>query len=216
LADWPAEIVFEAGEVPTVKLVTTIWMFCEDEKVGWLVSARLLLAATATLLVPNGQFILVLPAVLVPHPPVKLRSASTQVMGSEKPKSGAARLTPVGVLPPTTRVEDPPKTGTVARVEISAFARPEPNSVAGKSGSAPSKSRSFSSDLAVTLSNDWDPGTFVSKHTLLSSNRAAIPAMCGVAAEVPKNVLPKPPEPVIETPSIPEISGLLRPSRVGP
>src|SRR5207249_1776432 len=76
--------------------------------------------------------------------------------------------------------------------------------------------RLCNSVLALISSSEWDPFTFVSRQTLDSSNRAAIPAMCGVAAEVPKKGFSKLPAPVTETPSMPAISGLLRPSSVGP
>src|SRR4029077_6532255 len=48
------------------------------------------------------------------------------------------------------------------------------------------------------------------------STSAAMAPMCGLAADVPKNGVGNDPAPVIDTPSIAEMSGLVRPSRVGP
>ena len=55
-----------------------------------------------------------------------------------------------------------------------------------------------------------------SRHGAPCSISAAIPAACGAAADVPKNVVPNDPAPVIETPSIAAMSGFCRPSSVGP
>ncbi len=41
-------------------------------------------------------------------------------------------------------------------------------------------------------------------------------ARCGAAADVPKNSFGKLPAPLTDTPSMPETSGFVRPSSVGP
>src|SRR5207237_29633 len=55
-----------------------------------------------------------------------------------------------------------------------------------------------------------------SRHGAPCRTSAAMPPMCGAAADVPKNVVPNEPAPVIDTPSIAAMSGFGRPSSVGP
>src|SRR5205823_1903008 len=55
-----------------------------------------------------------------------------------------------------------------------------------------------------------------SRHGAPCSSSAAMPPMCGAAADVPKNVDGNEPAPVTDTPSIAAMSGFTRPSSVGP
>src|SRR5579862_769942 len=190
-------------------------MFAGGEYVRVGALDKTLLAITFTFFVPKAQFMLV--PVPVPQSPLKFRVASGHVVGTANPSCGAVKLTPVGVLPPTTREDDPLKAGMVAFTEPSASARPAPKILFGDgppSGIALFKRRLRRSVRAVTLSSPLF--ALLRRHDLDSRRSAAIPAMWGAAAEVPKNGFSNPPAPVMETPSIPEISGLLRPSSVGP
>src|SRR5262245_48094267 len=60
------------------------------------------------------------------------------------------------------------------------------------------------------------PGFPVSRHGAAWRASAAIPATWGAAADVPKNGLSKAPAAVTLTPSMPAMSGFVRPSIVGP
>src|SRR5262245_50557783 len=74
--------------------------------------------------------------------------------------------------------------------------------------------RSRSAVRALTGSSA--PAPVASRHGAACSASAAMPATCGTAADVPKNVFGNDPAPLIDTPSMAETSGFWRPSIVGP
>src|SRR5579859_3382106 len=152
-----------------------------------------------------------------PQPPVQLNVAIGHVLGTGKPICGAVTLAPFGVLPPTTKEVGPLKTGMVASAAASASARPKPKMLLGvdpPNGTVLFNIKLCKSVRAVTLSTA--PAAPFRRQALDCNRSAAMPATWGVAAELPKNGFSKLPAPVMETPSIAEISGLVRPSSVGP
>jgi hypothetical protein len=126
-------------------------------------------------------------------------------------------LAPNGVLASKVNVGDPCQVGSVAWTADKASARPTPNvlSGAGLLNATACPVIRFRSVVRATVGSIVDVVRF-SKHGALCSNSAAIPPMCGAAADVPKNAVGKPPAPNTVTPSMAAMSGLVRPSSVGP
>src|SRR5437870_9097149 len=126
-------------------------------------------------------------------------------------------VAPVGTLPLTVSLVIPLAPGMVLSAAARALIRPEPKTSFGAGlprGAALFKIRPRSVVRAVAPSRA--PGAPLSRQGADCKSKAATPAACGVAAELPKNGFSKLPAPVTETPSIPLTSGFRRPSTVGP
>src|SRR4029078_5944179 len=76
-------------------------------------------------------------------------------------------------------------------------------------------SRRLRSVVRAGVAQSFEAARF-NRHGAPCRTSAAMPPMCGDASDVPKNVLPNEPAPVIDTPSIAEMWGFGRPSTVGP
>src|SRR4029078_3252436 len=76
-------------------------------------------------------------------------------------------------------------------------------------------SRRLRSVVRAGVAQSFEAARF-NRHGAPCRTSAAMPPMCGDAADVPKNVLPNEPAPVIDTPSIAAMSGFGRRSPVGP
>src|SRR5207249_1335779 len=126
-------------------------------------------------------------------------------------------VAPTGELPLTAIVDAPPNTGSVFCTDASASARPYPNMVSG--------TVSLNGTAFVTIrfrraaraaADSMAPGAPATRQGAACSTSAAMPAMCGAAADVPKNGFANRPAAVTLTPSMDDTSGLSRPSIVGP
>src|SRR5437773_3674092 len=199
------------GETSTAKSVTTICRSAASEKLS-----PLLLADTLMVDEPTGH-VIVDPGA-VPHPPVQFNAVNGHRFASTNPSCAAVRLAPNVVLPSTvSTVADPRHAGRVAFSEAKASARPKPDAL---SGSEPlrgiARPRIKSRTVLRAPAGATVEAVRPSRHGALCSSSAAMPPMCGAAAEVPKKLLLNPPAPVIDTPSIAATSGFTRPSSVGP
>src|SRR4029077_62696 len=124
-----------------------------------------------------------------------------------------ATFAPVGVLPLIVTDEGPLNDGSVFSTEASASARPNPNVLFGSP--LPRRTALFSTRLRRLVRADVGlsaPSVEASRHGADCSTSAGGPAACGAAADVPKNGAGNPPAPLTATPSMLEISGLVRPS----
>src|SRR5262249_44797474 len=154
----------------------------------------------------------------VPQPPLQLSAVSAQLFGSVKPSCAGVSATPkVELASKVSVLFEPRHDGSVARSAEKASARPAPTTLSG----APVDSRTAfpRSRLRTVARAAAAPIVLVdrfNRHGAPCSSSAAMPPMCGAAADVPKNVALNEPAPVTETPSMAEMSGFWRPSSVGP
>src|ERR1051326_7528850 len=154
----------------------------------------------------------------VPQPPVHVSAVRSQLFGSRNPSCAGVSATPNVEFASKVRFALAPRhAGSVALIAASASARPAPNTLSGvavlrRTALLSSRLRTAPRAVAAAI---VDVLRF-SRQGAPCSSSAATPATCGAAADVPKNVVPNDPAPVIETPSIAAMSGFCRPSSVGP
>src|SRR5262249_44265334 len=207
----PEATVASAGDTASAKSVTTICRSVSGPK-----PVPLLLALTVTEFVPVGHVILA-PGD-VPHPPVQLSVVSAHEFGSTNPSCAGVRSAPNVVFASKVIVGTRPvHVGSTVRTDWNASARPAPNTLSGVlpvslTAWLSSRSRMVVRAAAAAV---VEAARFI-RHGAPCSRSAAMPPMCGDAADVPKNVDGNAPAPVIDTPSIAVMSGFWRPSSVGP
>src|SRR5690349_16748934 len=176
----------------------------------------LLLAETVTVLVPAGH-VIVVPGD-VPQPPVQLSVVSAHEFGSVNPSCDAVSDAPNVVFASKVSVVLRPfHVGMIVRIDPNASARPAPNVLSGvsavrRTARPSSKSRTVVRAAAAAVVD----AARLSRHGAPCRSSAAMPPMCGDAADVPKKVDGNEPAPVIDTPSMAAMSGFCRPSIVGP